>query len=696
MEDKQVIQVLCVQDTGDQPNLKEAMCFDAPGFELNTRWVATYETGIQALVEGRYDLAIIGSHIEAYTGENVLQAARVRVALPPTLLLLTERATANLTHSADDYLIESQLSPLLLQTTICRLLERIQLREALRVLQERYLLLARGSNDGVWDLDIYTGELFLSQRWRELLGDTGPEISTTIDTWLDLAYPEDRDTLKQAFAAAIDGSTPDLQVEVRMQHVNASLRWMLIRGSILLDDDGRPRRLAGSLTDITIRKSTEARIERSALYDTLTGLPNQTLLLDRLHRAIEYTRRHPEYRFALLCLDFDRFNVVNDSLGRLIGDQLLVAIAQRLESCLRSGDTVARLSGDEFALLVEYISDLGNAAQIAERVQRTVAKPFTLGEHELFTSVSIGIALSITGYEQPETVLRDAGMAMSRAKSRGRGGYELFDSNMHARIMRQLQLEIDLRRALDRDEFEVYYQPIVALANGATIGFEALVRWQHPQQGLIGPGEFLQAAEDSGLIAQLDRWVLRQACKQMAAWHNSFSTEAPLYVSVNLSGRDFSRPDLAEQIAHELHLAGLDGQSLRLEITEGVLIEHSEIAAATLSQLRQLGVQISIDDFGTGYSSLSYLHRFPVDTLKIDRSFVMLLGDVNQNTKIIQAIITLARDLGLSVVAEGIETREQFNYLHALHCDYGQGYFFSRPLDRIAAANLLTKQYAAQ
>ncbi|HEX5688757.1 MAG TPA: EAL domain-containing protein [Roseiflexaceae bacterium] len=698
MEQGSIVRVLCIHDTGDCPNVRTALGSEQLDMPLETTWVSDYDIGLQTLLSRQHDISIVGRRLGARTGGELIRSARANGALPPILLLLDPSDLADKTalHAgADEYALESHVTAASLQASFGRMLEHARMHTALRALQERYHLLARGSNDGLWDWDIHSGELFVSPRWKELLGYGEQELSA-VDTWVELTYPDDRSALVEALQAARRGDTTDVQLELRMHHMDGSCSWFLVRGSLLLDDRGRPCRMAGSLTDISLHKSAEARLKHSILYDALTGLPNRTLLIDRLRRAIERARRHLDYRFAILCLDFDRFNVINDSLGHAIGDQLLIEISQRLQACLRTEDTVARLGGDEFAMLIDYIGEVGDAALIAERIQQAIALPFNLEDHEVFTSASIGIAMSITGYDQPETMLRDAATAMSRAKTRGRARYELFDGKMHARVIRQLQLETDLRRALERDEFEIYYQPIVALVSGATIGFEALVRWRHPQQGLIGPGEFMQVAEDTGLIAQIDWWVLRHACRQLATWRETYRIGAPLYVSVNLSGRDFSRPDLAELIAQELRENELDGQSLRLEITESVLMEHSEIASATLIRLREFGVQIYIDDFGTGYSSLSYLHRFPIDTLKIDRSFVNLIGDLNQNTKIIHTIISLARDLGMDVIAEGIETREQLVHLGALHCDYGQGYFFSRPLDSGAATALLAKYHAAQ
>jgi diguanylate cyclase (GGDEF)-like protein len=440
--------------------------------------------------------------------------------------------------------------------------------------------------------------------------------------------------------------------------------------------------------EITERKIAEAKLIHEAVHDSLTGLPNRTLFRQRLGRAIERAQRLKDYFFAVLFLDLDRFKLVNDSLGHLIGDQLLIAFVRRVEQCLRSTDTVARLGGDEFAILLDDINDINDATQIADRIQKALTLPFNLSGYEVFISTSIGIALSTTGYEQPEELLRDADTVMYRAKALGKARHEVFDKAMHTRAVTLLQLDNDLRRALERQELQIHYQPIVLLKTGRITGFEALVRWQHPIRGLVSPAEFVPLAEETGLIVPIGGWVLREACSQMRAWQEQFFTTSPLTLSVNFSGKQFSQPNLIEQIEQILQETGFDVHSLKLEITESVLIENAEAAAAMLSQLRSLGVQIYMDDFGTGYSSLSYLHRFPVDVLKIDRAFISRIG---VDLELVRAIITMAHNLNMNVVAEGIETPEQLTQLIALQCEYGQGYLFSKPLNREGAGALIDK-----
>lgn len=437
------------------------------------------------------------------------------------------------------------------------------------------------------------------------------------------------------------------------------------------------------------RQRAEEQLIHHAFHDVLTDLPNRALFMNRLGHAVSLAKRREDYLFAVLFVDLDRFKVINDSLGHMAGDQLLVAIASRLKKCLRPGDTVARLGGDEFTILLEDIKDARQAASVAERIQMELALPFNLSGHEVFSTASIGIALSTISYEHPEDLLRDANTAMHRAKELGRARHEVFGIDMHIQAVMLLQLETDLRRAVERQEFQIHYQPIVSLKNSAITGFEAVVRWQHPQRGLIYPAEFIPVAEETGLILPIGQWVLRQACQQMHTWQKQFPADrlaatSPLTLSINLSGKQFSQPDLVEQIQQILQETGLKARSLKLEITESVIMENAESATAMLLQLQALGIELYMDDFGTGYSSLSYLHHFPVDTLKIDRSFVNRIGVDDESSKIVQTLITLAHILGMNVIAEGVETMEQLLQLKELGCEYGQGYFFSKPLNSVA------------
>ena len=534
------------------------------------------------------------------------------------------------------------------------------------------------------------------------------------------------------FLGAIEKHGFVSEFESKVYRADGTTIWVSENGRAVRDARGNLLYYEGTVEDITLRKIAEEKLVHDALHDTLTGLPNRALFMDRLGHAIELSKRRPEVWFAVLFIDLDRFKVVNDSLGHLVGDRLLIAIAQRLETCLRAGDTVARLGGDEFAILLENIKNTEDAIHIAERVQAELAEPFYLNEYQVFTSASIGIVcsglpqparesseLSIaatlenvdretslsclssdspvpvpfrTLYDRPEELLRDADAAMYHAKGLGKARHEVFDLSMHTRAVALLQLENDLRRALDSQEFQLYYQPIVSLTTGRISGFEALLRWYHPQRGLVSPGEFILVAEETRLIVPIGWWMMRSACRQIHQWHQKFPTNPPLTVSVNLSNQQFKQPDLIDRLREILEETQLDPRTLKLEITEGVIMDNAESAAATLAQLKSLEIQLYIDDFGTGYSSLSRLHTFPTDALKIDRAFVSRMTEDEGNEAIVQTILILASHLGMDVIAEGIETIEQLNLLRSLQCEYGQGYFFSKAVDSIAATLLIESQ----
>lgn len=443
-------------------------------------------------------------------------------------------------------------------------------------------------------------------------------------------------------------------------------------------------------SDLSLKRQTQEHLLYSTLHDALTGLPNRSLFTERLRHAMRRAARHPDNLFAVLFLDLDRFKDVNDNLGHFAGDELLRAVARRLEACLRPEDTVARLSGDEFAILLESITDSSDAGRVAERIEEALSFPINLAGAEVVTSASMGIVTSSMSHDQPEQLLRSADMAMYRAKAAGRARYEMFDRTMHTDALARLQLETDLRRAVELGEFRLHYQPLVSLKTGRVTGLEALVRWEHPSRGLVHPGDFIPIAEETGLIVPMGRWVLDEACRQMHEWHQSHSRAVPLTIGVNLSAKQFSQPDMVDQIAGALATSGIDPHSLRIEITESAIIDKGKSADLILQQIRDLGVQIYLDDFGTGYSSLSYLHGLPIDAIKIDREFVSNMDTDDKNMRLVRTILTLAEIVGVRAEAEGISTAEQLRELRLLNCEQGQGYLFSAPITKEAVDEVLT------
>lgn len=449
--------------------------------------------------------------------------------------------------------------------------------------------------------------------------------------------------------------------------------------------------------DITYRKKTERKLHYTAFYNQLTNLPNRQFLKEKLQEAINLSRAVKEYIFALLFLDINRFKVINDSLGHIFGDKVLAEMANRLKNALPSEYTAVYIGADEFAIFMENINGVEDTIKVARTVQQIFQKPFLIDGYELFLNASIGIALNTIDYAEPEHILCDADTAMSYAKnhSRGKGGYKVFDSSMHSKKLRQLTLETKLRKTIENEELLVYYQPIVSLKNNYLEGFEALVRWHDKEHGMISPVEFIPMAEETGLIIPLGSWVLKEACKQLSYWHQHFSNSS-LTISVNASGEQFSQSNLIEEIDNILKETGLKSSNLKLEITESVLIDNADLAQKILLQLRERNIKVSIDDFGTGYSSLSYLHRFPSDILKIDQSFVRRIGKANDNSAIIRTIISMAHELDLGLIAEGIETIEQLEFLKSLGCQSGQGYFFSKPVDAATMTELISKRFHLQ
>src|SRR5579872_1056071 len=649
--------------------------------------------------EDGIDLVLLDIEMPEVSGLDALQELRKcfsSIELP--IIMVTAKNQSDdivraLDMGANDYLTKPIDFPVALARISTQLSHKMA-QEALRESEERYALAARGANDGLWDWNLLTNAVYFSPRWKSMLGFQEHEVEDRLEEWFGRIHDADRERVREEITAHQRGLTPHFESEHRLLHKDGGFRWMLSRGLSVYDVSGKALRMAGSQTDITERK----------VSDPLTGLPNRLLFIDRLGRLIKHAKRRKDHLFAVLFLDLDGFKMINDSLGHLVGDQLLVGVANRLEKCLRSSDTVARLGetftvarlgGDEFTILLDDLKEPDDAKSAAERLMDALTPPFILGGKEVFTSVSIGIALGNAAYEKPEDLLRDADTAMYRAKSLGKARYEVFDADMRASVMARLQLEMDLHRAIERQEFSNFYQPIISLVSGEIVGFESLLRWNHPTRGHLGPEEFIAVAEETGLIRELGWWNLRESCRQMSVWRAKYPAYAELTISVNLSPKQFLQPNLISDIEGVLVELKMPPSALKLELTESTVMGDPATAIDMLEQIKARGISLAIDDFGTGYSSLSYLHRFPLDTLKIDRSFISGIGDAGSSqdgTEIARTILPMASNLHLEVVAEGVETSEQLALLTRLKCKYGQGFYFSKPLPAADAAELLEKK----
>nr|WP_232826134.1 PAS domain S-box protein [Cyanothece sp. BG0011] len=566
--------------------------------------------------------------------------------------------------------------------------QRKKMEQALSESEQRLEGILTSIQDVVWSFDAnFSRLIYLNPAAQITFGFSLEKLSENSHLWLNLIHTDDQEIVQ--YHRQIVKEIGHTEYKYRLVRNDGQIRWLSSRMRCVYDEKGDLIRIDGIDSDITEQKRAEEQLQYNATHDPLTNLPNRILFMDRLEHAIERQKRYPKFTFAVLFLDLDEFKVINDSLGHAIGDQLLQEIARRLQDGLRGNDTLARLGGDEFTILLEDIEDIKDAIKIAKRIHLDLTKPFILEEQSIFINTSIGIALSSSGYEKASEILRDADTAMYRAKADGKACYAIFDRKMHERAVRRLQLETDLRIGINKQEFSLYYQPIISLENGDLMGFEALIRWHHPYKNLISPGQFIPIAEETGLIIPIGEWILKEACQQLKKWHKQFPNYSHLKVGVNLSSKQLKYTNLIDTIDQILKESQLDSKHLKVEITETLLMENLQAATEILLKIQERDIEICLDDFGTGYSSLSYLHRFPVNTLKIDRSFVMLMEPNNENSEIVRAIVSLAHILGLDIIAEGVETQLQLDQLRRLGCEQGQGYFFAKPLPPEEVENLL-------
>lgn len=559
---------------------------------------------------------------------------------------------------------------------------------ALKRSEERYALACTAANDGLWDWDLGDGSIYYSSRWKEILGYADNEIEGTTEEWFTKVHPEDLPYLRQIFDSLIENDADHMQYEYRMRHKDGTFRWVLTRGLSVRDSEGTLRRLAGSQSDITARKLAEEQLVHDAFHDALTGLANRALFMDRLSQRLSMLQRSHGHAFGVLFIDLNRFKIINDTLGHQAGDDILKATAQRLRTVTRSCDTVARLGGDEFTVLLEEVQHNEDVFAVAGRVFDEIAHPIKCLGQDLRVTASIGVVIGTEDYRTADDVLRDADVAMYQSKIQRNARFLVFDRSMKHSAPDLLKIERDLHRAMDHRELHLHYQPIVDLEENRISGFEALLRWQHPERGMIGPNDFIQVAEDTGQIFPIGVFVLREACEQIVRWQNMIADSA-LTMAVNVSPRQFNQPDIVLQIRDELKAAGAKPEQLILEITENTVMHNPDASITKLEHLDAVGIGLGIDDFGVGYSSLKYLQTFPVNHLKIDRSFVHRIEHRKKDYELVRLILLLAKNLGLHVVAEGVETAQQYQILKELGCKYAQGYFFSRPLPVIEATNFL-------
>ena len=690
------IRVLLVEDDEDDYLITRDMLARQERARYIIDWCSDYTEALSTICGQVHDVYLIDYRLGRHTG---LDLVRDGFADKPyaAVLMLTGQADYEIDLEASalgvtDYLVKQELDSSGLERSIRYAIRHEQAIRALSLSEERYSLAVRAANDGIWDWDLATGNIYFSPRWHAILGrDGGADVADgDPETWFGLVHSGDILRLRGAIEAHLEGRTPHLQSEHRMRHADGSWRWVMTRGLAIRGVDGVPTRMAGSLSDVSDRRIAQLRLQHDALHDTLTGLPNRTLFMDRVNQNLQRSLRDPNAGCAVLFLDIDRFKLVNDSLSHAVGDNLLISLAGRLAGALRPGDTVARLGGDEFTVLLEDIVEAPDAAVVADRILHSLDDAFEIDGNELFVTASIGIAVSTPGLG-PSDLMRNADIAMYDAKRRGRSRLAIFDESMHRRVVDRLTRETELRQVVESSLMGIHYQPIIDLATGQVSGLEALARWPADWPP-VAPSEFITIAEETGVIGALGQQVLLRALQTLAGWRESGLVSDEVCMSVNLSGRQLDDPAWAEGVRAAINSAALPPHALKLEITESTLMQEIERTQHVFSEVTDAGVGLHLDDFGTGYSSLTALHRFPVDALKIDRSFVATIDAPSEgNDVIVRSTVALAHSLGLPVIAEGIESPDQLRHLRQLGCEFGQGYLFSPALDAAATRTLLER-----
>jgi diguanylate cyclase (GGDEF)-like protein/PAS domain S-box-containing protein len=720
-----LVSVLLVEDDEDDFLITRDMLEQQDRGSYSVEWCASYEGALAAIGDERHDVYLIDYRLGMRTGLELVREAFASRSLAP-VIMLTGQSDYQIDLEASalgvaDFMLKQELNPHSLERSIRYAVNHQDALRSLAASEERYALAACAVNDGIWDWDLETNQIYYSPRWHALLGRADAQDYGTPDTWFELVHEEDLPGLRLAIEAHFSGRTTLLQSKHRMLHTDGEWRWMLSRGMAVRDAQGHPTRIAGSLSDITVSRLTERQLQHDALHDSLTGLPNRALFMDRLERAILRLRRDHSTSCAVLFLDIDRFKLINDSFSHSVGDRLLIALAGRIAGELRPGDTVARIAGDEFTILIDDIesAEVEQAAtNVANRVHAALGHPFNIDGHHLFVTASTGISVPQMSIS-PADMVRNADIAMYEAKRRGRDRLAVFDESMHRRVSERLARQNALREIIEDSLIEVHYQPVVDLANGDIHGFEALARWPEGWPAVPTP-EFISIAEETGLISTLGLDVLRKALSTLAKWRSMRLIGSDVRMSVNVSARQLDEPNFPEDVLKVLSECGVPGTVLRLEITEGTLMREPERMSRVVSEVCATGVGLELDDFGTGYSSLAALHNFPVNALKIDQSFVAALAvplpvgtsfpaptstdgwgsapsdpaeslgaTMDDGGAIIRSIVALGHALGLQVVAEGIERVDQLDRLRGLGCEFGQGFVFSKPQPAPAIEELL-------
>ena len=692
------IRVLLIEDDEEDFMITRDLLVRQERANFIVEWCSDFASALEAMNQARHDVYLVDYRLGLRNGLDLVREAFASRPQAP-IIMLTGQSDYEIDLEASalgvtDFMLKQELNPYSLERTLRYAISHHRALRDLAVSEERYALAACAVNDGIWDWDLETDVVYYSPRWQALLGLEGSSDLVNggvADTWFGRVHEDDLPGLRLAIEAHLSGRTSLLQSKHRIHHADGTWRWVLTRGMAVRNSAGEPTRMAGSLSDITISRRTERQLQHDALHDTLTGLPNRALFIDRVERSMMNFRRDPTRGCAVLFLDIDGFKLVNDTFSHTVGDWLLIALAARIVSEIEPEDTVARMAGDEFTILLDGISAEGleaRAIEVAARISEILRGPFNIDGHRLFVTASIGIGIPSPDISASD-LIRNADIAMYEAKNRDRGGCTVYDDSMHRRISDRLSRQNDLREVVERGLLEVYYQPVVDLASGRIHGFEALARWPAGWPEL-SPSEFIPIAEDTGLITALGLHVLRTALGTLAAWRTSRLVAPDVRMSVNVSGRQLDDPRFPEDVIDVIAATGLPGSVVRLEITEGTLMREPERIARIVSEVCSTGVGLELDDFGTGYSSLASLHQFPVNALKIDQSFVSALT-AEEGEVIVRSTIALAHSLGLEVIAEGIELDGQLQRLRSLGCEHGQGFLFSPPVTREGAEDLLRR-----